>query len=372
MAIAQAQTAPVPASPVPTPMPSPSASPSPKPWVVDGFVDASLSNLNGADSFTFVNGGPSRVFDSVKDRPTIQNIDLRLTKNGPLGGKLELSFGTDADVIAPYPIVPGRGYDVTQAYLSYTSGPFTFIGGKYVTLAGAEVIRSLDNLSFSRSYLFGFAIPFSHTGGRVTYAPNDKLSLIGGLNLGWDKIKKTNDNVTIEGGIALTPSKKFSFSAQTYNGVEQISNIPLSPISGNRILYDAVATLKPNDAWTFTFNYDNGSQRNAPIVDGAGNIVRATDTARWSGLAAYAAYQINPKLNVAGRLESFVDTGGYRTGLDQRLTDGTVTLGYAPSGPLLFRLEARGDASNRPAFAQANGTGHKGQISLALESIVKF
>jgi len=40
------------------------------------------------------------------------------------------------------------------------------MAGKFVTLAGSEVIWSPSNSNFSRSILFG-AIPFTHTGVRA-------------------------------------------------------------------------------------------------------------------------------------------------------------------------------------------------------------
>jgi len=50
--------------------------------------------------------------------------------------------------------------------VQYAHGPLTIIGGKFVTLAGAEVINSTLDTNYSRSILFGYAIPFSHTGAR--------------------------------------------------------------------------------------------------------------------------------------------------------------------------------------------------------------
>ncbi len=41
----------------------------------------------------------------------------------------------------------------------------TLKGGKFVTLLGQKVIESPNNLNFSRGYLFGLAIPLTHTGG---------------------------------------------------------------------------------------------------------------------------------------------------------------------------------------------------------------
>ena len=44
----------------------------------------------------------------------------------------------------------------------------TIKGGKFVTLLGYEVIESPNNLNFSRSFMFSFAIPLTHVGGLVS------------------------------------------------------------------------------------------------------------------------------------------------------------------------------------------------------------
>src|SRR5205823_8247790 len=105
----------------------------------------------------------------------------------------------------------------------YAHGPLTIIGGKCVTLAWAEVINSTQDTNYSRSILFGYAIPFSQTGARLTYAASDQLSLIVGVNSGWDQLQDANKQKTAELGVSYTPSKMFSLAVQGYSGVEQLS-----------------------------------------------------------------------------------------------------------------------------------------------------
>ena len=55
--------------------------------------------------------------------------------------------------------------------------------GRMVTLAGNEVIEGPNNWNISRSVSFGYAIPFTHTGVRATYALfNDYLTIYHGIN----------------------------------------------------------------------------------------------------------------------------------------------------------------------------------------------
>jgi hypothetical protein len=373
---ASAQSTPAPAmSPVasPAPSPTPTATPTPKVIQFSGFADAGYTSHTGSTSLQFTNGGNSRVFDYIDHQPALQNLNIAAALNaGALGGKLELSMGSDADIIAAYPAA-FNGFDLTQAYLSYTSGPFTLIGGKFETLAGAEVIESPSNTNFSRSILFGFAVPFTHTGARLTFAPNSKISAILGVNAGWDDMHDTNGQRTVEYGIALNPSAAFSLTAQGYTGFEQISNVPLSTVQGQRKLIDIVGTYHANPKLTFVANYDHGFQQNAPILNAAGATVSPFGTAGWSGLAGYGSYQVDPRTTASVRYESFHDAAGYRTGFAQTWREGTLTLGYAPSSSVLFRGEFRRDTSDQPVFAHfgvgapASSTG-----SFGFEAIVKY
>src|SRR5258708_12108356 len=67
-----------------------------------------------------------------------------------------------------------------EAYLAYKvplGSGLTLKAGKFVTLLGYEVIESPNNLNFSRSLLFGLAIPFTHTGGLLSYSFTDCFSV---------------------------------------------------------------------------------------------------------------------------------------------------------------------------------------------------
>ena len=87
------------------------------------------------------------------------------------------------------------------------------------------------------------------------------------------------------------------------------------------------------------------------------------------------APMFSAKFSTALRGEIFRDNGGFRTGYDQLLHEGTVTFGYAPAGNTLLRLEYRSDGSDRPAFAYDGappGVGRHVQNSLGSELVVKF
>jgi hypothetical protein len=408
---AQAQTSPSP-SPAPAvspaPSPSPSAAPSPPPHLIQfsGFADAAYSShvgnatsrFSAADPITGLAIGtsfPSRVFDYNDRTVDLQNLNVQAALNaGNLTGKLELSNGTDANIIQSWPGA-FNGFDVTQAFLAYQLGKLSVQGGKFETLAGAEVIESPSNLNISRSILFGFAVPFTHTGGRLTYAVTPHLNVIGGVNAGWDEVRSTNGRLTGEYGFAFNPSSAISLTAQGYTGFEQLFNYtnaynpyagsftpglagsgPVdstpSGAQGQRSLIDVVGTVHPTSATTLTFNYDHGIQHNFPgptfLVDGS------TLNASWSGLAGYASYNFTPKLTGSVRYEGFQDPQGYRTGFGGLFWhEGTATVAYSLTSALTLRGEYRHDVANQNVFLNADSVTLGNQNStVELEGLVKF
>ena len=334
-----------------------------------GYVDASYNRLSQSSAFT--SGTPSRVFDLERNGAALQQLAFTLAKQPKegFGFLLNATGGRDADVINAYGLGFGKNnkIDLTQAFVQYAKGPWTVIGGKYVTLAGAEVIKSPANPNFSRSILFGYAIPFTHSGVRGTYAVDDTLSLMAGVNNGWDAFKDTNSAKTLELGLTYAPSKAYSLGVQGYSGKERVGGLINTGAEGTRNLIDLVGTFNATEQLTFIVNYDYGSQKNAMLA--AGN----NGTAKWSGIAGYANYQINGQWRVSGRVEYFDDKDGYRTGVAQKWKEATLTVGYMPVKALELRAEVRADSSNVASFVNSSGTGSSNsQRSLGLQAIYSF
>jgi len=248
--------------------------------------------------------------------------------------------------------------DVLQAYAQYATGNWTIIGGKFVTLAGAEVIAPTGNTNFSRSLLFAYE-PSVHTGVRATYAVSDKLSVIVGANNGWNYTKTNYGSKTGEFGISLTPSKAFALTAQTYIGKDPVFN-------ASRKIVDLVGTFNATDALSFVLSYDWGRQ-DSPVDSAA--------DAKWSGLAGYVNAKLNPQWRVSLRLEYLDDKDGFLTGAQQKLTEGTITLGYAPADSFELRLEGRYDkapATTIASFSPLDSPFTDKQTELAVQGVYKF
>ncbi|MGH8761003.1 MAG: outer membrane beta-barrel protein, partial [Burkholderiales bacterium] len=290
-------------------------------------------------------------------------------KTSPQKGKLcNVVTGTNADGSS----CDRDRFDITQAFLQYATGLWTIIGGKFVTSAGAEVISTPTNTNFSRSILFGYAIPFSHTGLRVSYAFSDAFSLIGGINQGWDDIKDTNSSKTGELGVSFSPSKTVSLAAVTYFGKERVAGLtknelpPAFQPEGQRKLFDAVVTINATEKLTFVLNYDTASQANTSTFTGVG-------TSKWDGFAGYANYQFTDHWRLSFRTEYFNDKQGYRTGVVQKWKENTLTVAWLPTKPIELRGEVRRDRSNVASFLDRdNVTGRNTNTSYGLQFLYKF
>jgi hypothetical protein len=347
---------------------------------VNGYVDLSYEHINGEGLFT--SGVPDRTFDARKDSVTLHQAAITIAyqpKEG-FGALVNLIAGQDADVFAPYDSNPNAHskFDFPQAYVQYATGPVTVIAGRFVTLAGSETIDPRTNSNFSRSILFGNAIPFAHTGVRATFAASDQLSLIVGVNNGWDDLRDTNSSKTAELGVSYTPIKAVSLAAQGYFGKERVGGLVGFGPEGVRKLVDIVAAWNVTDAFALGLNYDWGRQEGAA---NSGLTANNADTARWDGVAGYVNYQMNDQWRVSVRAEYFDDKDGYRTGLVQKWKEATVTLGFAPVKTFELRFEARYDKSDSNVFVRSLATDPEtgaltdtsdNQGSIAVEALYKF
>jgi hypothetical protein len=396
------QVAQVKATPSPAPTPTPTPTPAPAAFQPSTYLDVGVTSANFSGPKNLLN---TRVFDNVSGVPQINDWNVTLAYNAPLGGKLELNTGTDANVIHSWPqslyictngiAAPGctAPYniqtDITQAYASFSFGKFTVIGGKFETLAGAELIESPSDLNFSRSILFGFAVPFTHTGARVTFAATPTLNIVAGVNRGWDTTHPESlttlqnlgyppntpgdtSALTAEFGLAFNPSSTWGATLQGYSGKQENWLVSGCQTSTNctRSLIDFVGTYHVNSTLTAIVNVDSGQQTNtfSPAF------VSGTGTVTWKGIAGYLSEAFSPAFTGTIRYESFNDAQGFRTGVGVGTSwnEGTATVQYAANSHLTLRGEYRVDTATTPIFASAKTPGGavKALNSVGLEAIV--
>jgi len=342
----------------------------------DEMLDSAGLTVSGyiAASYYASNGYPSNVhqFDTQHNTFQLDQAGLQVAyqpKEG-FGALADVIAGEDAKILHQAESANPNdtsSFDIRQAYLQYATGPLTVIAGKFVTLAGAEVINPTLNTNFSRSLLF-FEQPLTHTGVRATYAATDAITLTAGVNNGWNLTSLDYGSKTGELGVAWAPaSKLFALAAQAYFGKVQ-------GFDAEKTLVDVVATYNATSALSIILNFDWNQQDNA-FTNG--------NKASWNGTALYANYAINDAWRVSVRAEYLDDSDGFLTGSVQTLKEGTVTFGYSPVKSFELRAEFRYDKSNAnaPVFFKTLAAKNAGIAGIpdsdnlsefALQAVYKF
>ena len=353
-----------------------------------GYFDVAYNSMNSTGLFTSNNGTPtpantsavggapynSHIFDTPGATPgkdysafNMQQFAVIIAKQPKegFGGLVNLTAGQDAATVASQGLGAAAGashsFDLTQAYGSYATGPLTVIGGKFVTLAGAELITSPLNSNYTRAWMFGWG-PYTHTGVRATYAASDMITLIAGVNNGFDQVNSQTGGKTAEFGLDITPNSMFSLANTYYQGKGMIFGA-----TGTGKYFDSVGTFNATSKLNFVADYANASQDGATLANGLVGL------AKWHSLALYANYHFNDMWRISYRNENFDDPNGFRSGIAQRLRSNTLTLGFAPTKAVELRGEIRQDKSSDPtAFLQTNGLGKDSQMTYAMEAIYQF
>ena len=326
---------------------------------VGGTVDASYD-------WSPNDGVAGHQFDTEKDAFSLHQVNLSASKafDGGIGATLNVLAGDDAEVTSG----EGDEFDVLQGFVSYSAGNFTVQGGRFVTLAGMEVINSAGNLNASRSGLF-FLQPLRHEGVRGTYKINDLAAVtLGVVNsaFGGSRFDENNSDVTVEAQLALTPAKNLSIYLTGYSGNEDDSGDGIEDPFGDANLrtdvLDLVVNFNLNEMVYLGLNADYINTEDAVEVDGGGEngpiVTSGGGSSEIYGVAGYVGVKFLPKWRVALRSEYISADAGLGQG-DTYVRTNTVTLAYAVTDNLEVLAEARADkvsgASNTPATVDEDG-----------------
>ena len=312
-----------------------------------------------------------RPLDSPSNSFIINVAELSVQKAvadpGSLGFRTDLTFG---GLYPPVTVskgdIPGN-FDLRQAFASWVApvgSGLRFDVGKFVTPLGYEVLDGYDgyNDNNSRSFLFNYAIPFTHTGVKASYAFSSTASAMVGVVNGWDATVAQTKPKSFIGQIALTPIAPLTVYLNYVGGWE--------PVSGRNVfrqVFDAVVALKATEHLTVAVNGDFGTE------DGTSTVTPG-DTAKWYGAAGYIRYEVG-SFGIALRGEYFKDQGGTRLGLglgDANVAEGTISPYFKPSDHWMLRLEGRYDHSSVPVFVKSNATFTDGQPTIGFNAMAIY
>lgn len=315
-----------------------------------GFVDAYYIK-NIASPVTGAN--KIRVFDPVDNEFNLALAEVSIQKKGEtVGFRVDLGAGK----------ITGLSLTglVQQAYATVVvpvGAGLTVDVGQFVTHMGYEVIESKDNWNYSRSILFGWAIPFYHTGARFSYPVLSNLSATLHVLNGWNLVTDNNNYKTLGLTLnyALAPSTSIILNA--ISGTEAVA-----PIYGKRNVYDLIITHQLTEALALAVNADYGEER------------LAAGLATWKGGAVYAKYAFDEKSAAALRFEMYNDAANTSpTGSGGgKLSEITATYEYKPVSDLILRGEVRSDMSDVTYFDSKAAADKKSQLTALIGAIVTF
>jgi hypothetical protein len=276
------------------------------------------------------------------------------TEQSRVGGRVDLTFGPNADLVSafePDPSFGGNGPDIfrnlQQAYISVMANDQVTIDfGKFVTPLGAEVIESQGNMNYTRSVLFGYAIPFYHAGVRIGFAASEQLSLAGYVVNGWNNVTDNNSDKTFIGSAALTPNERTTWYGNFIVGKE--SDFDADGEQDMLWVFDTTLSFAATEMLTLMANFDYGNATNAdPITTG--------DPATWWGIAAYARLQAQDDWALAGRFEYLDDSSDGWMSIGEKAQTFTVTSDHTFLEDLMARIEVRVDKIESDGFTKEDG-----------------
>ena len=375
-----------------------------KSWTIKGWAEVSYTwngnqpenskNSTSYDPYSSTRAfkeNSFRVFDTNHNEFMLNSVALDVAKEATddswVGFRVLALVGQDAKWLHAAGLfdqgtgpVSGEGadFDLPDAYISLKvpekvlPWATTLRIGKWETTHGAEVLMPSANINFSKSYLFGYAIPISHTGvdlsSTILKRPNDS-EMVGvelGVVNGWDNVKDNNDSLSYMGQVRFQPCNEFKTSTEVMFGPE---------LDGNnhdwRGLVDIIATVYawgPLEGLEVTGNYDYGWEDGTSI-----------GYATWYGFAGYLKYKLAriealKKWYLGLRGEWFDDHDGVRTGLagGQNFIGLTGTLGFQPWENLLMRFEVRYDKADDEVFNKEKEDFSNHQTTVAVDLVMTF
>jgi len=387
-----------------------------------GFIDVGYQynfDANDTAAVAGVGGGienGTRVFDTRQNEFQLHAIGLDLNKQTDadhlLGYHVTMMIGDDPSAVnAASPtageIFDGSDFVFTNGYiaLQVPDGVPILEGakiqlGRFETTIGAEVVANSaafsgpGNANYSRSYLFGFSGPFTHTGVLLKNSllpGDDTLHYHLGWTNGWDNIKDNNDTGTVLAGVGVDVDW-FKLDFNTVWGPEQTQAFAAKANGDYRTLLELLVQvglpanmaddmgLGALDGLSLIADLQWGGEEGVPDVAPGGG----QGYAQWYGLAGIVRWDFPlpilggdgsaDNVYVAFRGEYFSDEDGSRgisraIGVRDDVYALTWTFGWMPAEMFLLRVEGRLDKASYNAFH--NGV-RSHQFTLGANAVVSF
>ncbi|MBK7845412.1 MAG: outer membrane beta-barrel protein [Bdellovibrionales bacterium] len=332
--------------------------------------------------------GPSylegRVFDNQHNVMTLNMVEVSAKRKvGEVSFRIDLAFGQMVDGLAGSGSLangqpatanstePTR--NVTQATIGYSPSQIpklTITVGKFYSMIGYETTKAKDNMQYSRSLSFNYAIPYWHEGASFSYGvvPDKFNATVQVLN-SWDGRISAENNMspTLALGLNTTPASGFAANYNFMTGKES------SDPDATRQLHELNLTYAIIPEVSVAADYVLALQKHAIATD--------SSSAEWKTLALYVKYTPVSWYTLSPRYEIFDDSdkgfalSGFSGagGIQQKITSFTVANNFAISEGLEGRLEYRSDKSNKDGYYKdSNGNSTDQQDSYTVSLLASF
>ena len=336
-------------------------------YMFDGYYDYDFDHPIGRVQYLRAYDVLSNAF-SVNQADVVFALDPDVPNGRRYGVRVDLQFGQATSTLQGNPANEPRPEiyrNLFQAYGTYVvplGKGLTVDFGKWSSSLGIEGNYTKDQVNYSRSFFFNY-LPFYQMGLRTSFKVNDKLALNYWVVNGTNQAEPTNSFKDELFGFTAQPTKKILWNVNYYLGQDhpdrQVATNCTTPVQpglcfqaitpapdGKIHIFDSYVTWNATPKLSLSLEGDYVIEREwAHAGPGESSAPSHVD-----GGAAYARYQLTPKMALGGRTEYLSDRGGLFSGTTQALKEFTGTYEYKFGEGFLARAEYRRDWSNVPYF----------------------
>ncbi|WP_158943135.1 porin [Granulicella sp. S190] len=336
-------------------------------YTFDGYYDYDFNHPIGRVQYLRAYDVLSNAF-SINQADIVFALDPDVAAGRRYGVRLDLQFGQATETLQgspqnePRPDIYRNIFQVYGTYVVPLGKGLTVDVGKWASSLGIEGNYTKDQVNYSRSFFFDY-LPFYHAGVRATYKVSDKLTANYWLVNGTDQSEPTNSFKDELFGFTAQPAKSVLWNFNYYLGQDHPDTAPATnctaPVQpglclqainpapdGKQHIFDSYVTWNATPKLSLSLEGDYLISRQwANALPGESSAPSHVD-----GGAAYARYQLTPKMALGGRTEYLSDRGGLFSGTTQALKEFTGTYEYKFGEGFLTRVEYRRDWSNVPFF----------------------
>lgn len=328
--------------------------------ILSGFADVFFVN-----DFNQPKGTQRQAFLFNHNRHNEFNLNLGLLQWKLNHTKYRASFALQTGTYANdnYAAEPGLLKNIFEANigLSLNSKNNLWLdAGVMPSHIGFESAISMENMTLTRSLLAENS-PYFLTGAKLTYSPTTQWEFAALVVNGWQRIQRLEGNSQLSLGTQVNyrPTANFSINWSTFIGTDD-------PDASRRMRYfnNLYGQFQVSEKFKFIAGFDVGAQQ------------RTKGSSRydfWLSPVFIGQLALTEKWTTAFRAEYYQDETGIIIPTNSpkgfQTTGFSLNLDYAPSQPVLCRIEGRLLNSEDRIFETANSTSHSNFIIAASVAI---